>query len=274
MTQGWGDLDGYGPQQVYINLWRTSQNSDGNYSSYHITVRYLAGGYGSWTSDTQSWAASTNLGHTWSGNFSIPQPQRYDDITLLEADFTVAANGDGFGPAFESSASIWTNHSSIGSGTVIVGEAAPPRIPKPPTAPQNLRVVNVTATNAGVQYDGPADWRGSSPQGYTADWYEIGGSNPLIWRDLNSQGYTSPQGGAVPGAPALKPGTTYHVYVYARSNVGDGPSVSIALTTLSAAYVGKAGTFAPSPLVAAGKAGGFPQAQVLVSKGGGFVNAG
>ena len=32
------------------------------------------------------------------------------------------------------------------------------------------------------------------------------------------------------------PGTTYHVYIWARSNVGDGPATAIALKTLSGAY--------------------------------------
>jgi hypothetical protein len=105
---------------------------------------------------------------------------------------------------------------------------APGRIPKPPTAPRNLQVADVTPISAGVSYAGPADWRGSTPAGYIADWYEINGSsNPRIWSDLNSNGYTNPAG---PGIE-LKPGTTYHVYIYARSNVGNSPAAQIALTT-------------------------------------------
>ncbi len=108
---------------------------------------------------------------------------------------------------------------------------APPRIPKPPTPPRNLSVANLTPTSAGVNYAGSADYRGANVVGWTADWYEINNStNPLVWRDLNSNGYTSPANGA---GPALKPGTTYHVYIYARtSNAGDGQAASIALTTL------------------------------------------
>jgi hypothetical protein len=92
-------------------------------------------------------------------------------------------------------------------------------------------VESVLPTSAGVGYDGPADWRGSSFSRYVADWYEINGSNnPVIWTDVNSNGYTNPGGGA---GPALKPGTTYHVYIRAEGSGGVGPSASIALETLA-----------------------------------------
>lgn len=230
MTEGWGDLNGSGPQQVYINVYRTGQDWGGNFSRYHITVRYLGKGYGSWTTDTQSWSADAG-GQGWSGNFSIPYAQRYDDITLLEADFIRYHDGNGFGSSFVSSAYISTNHGSIGSGGVWIGEETPPRIPKPPTAPQNLTVVNLTPTSAGVQYSGPADWRGSSLVRYIADWYEINNiDNPRVWQDLNSNGYTSPANGA---GPELKPGSTYHVYVYAESNVGYGANAMVGFTTIT-----------------------------------------
>lgn len=111
---------------------------------------------------------------------------------------------------------------------------APGRIPKPPTAPQNLRVADVTPVSAGVYYDGPADVRGAGVEQYKATWYEINNStNPIIWEDYNSQGYTNPRGlGNGPG-PELKPGQVYHVYVQARNAAGWGPAAGIALETLA-----------------------------------------
>lgn len=112
------------------------------------------------------------------------------------------------------------------------GIEAPGRIAKPPTAPRNLRSGDILPTSAGVWYDAPADNRGAGIEQYRATWFEItaDGSNPAIWDDYNSNGYTNPQGGA---GPALKPGTTYHVYVYARNAAGWGPASTIALETLA-----------------------------------------
>jgi hypothetical protein len=160
-----------------------------------------------------------------------------------------------------------THYGSIG---------APGRIPKPPTAPRDLRAVDITPNSAAVTYAAPADFRGSSFIRYIADWYEINGSNnPLVWKDLGSNGYTSPQGGAVPGAPALKPATTYHVYIAAETNYGVGAWSSIALTTKSAFYVGKGGGFPAAAGVFVGKGGAFPALPELrVGRGGSFVTPG
>lgn len=115
-----------------------------------------------------------------------------------------------------------THYGSIG---------APGRIPKPPTAPRNLRSGNITPTSAGVWYDGPADARGAGIEQYEASWYLINGNgNPIVWRDMNSWGYTSPGGGA---GPELLPGQEYHVYVRARNAAGWGPAVGVGLTTLA-----------------------------------------
>lgn len=142
-------------------------------------------------------------------------------------------DGEGYGPSVSLGMELGYGGVSdrYDNGRVHQGViGAPPRIAKPPTAPRDLKVLNVTATSAGVLYDTPADLRGSTITGYTADWFEINGStNPIIWSDTASGGYTSPANGA---GPVLKPGTTYHVYVYARSTAGNGTAAGIALTTL------------------------------------------
>lgn len=109
---------------------------------------------------------------------------------------------------------------------------APPRILKPPTAPRNLTVQNLSATNAGVMYDPPANLNGSTLTGYTAKWYEYVSifNQQLRWTDTQSNGYTSPENGVL--GPALKPNTRYIVSIYANSSAGNGAPALISLTTL------------------------------------------
>lgn len=228
-----GQLNGARDYRARIDIWYSGvQDWPGNRSRFDWNVQLIdAAGWGSWTNGTcEVWASIGGVNYY--GTFTIPQSTAGQNRVVLSGSTWHGHDGEGFRPGFASDAYIKVPHSNIGEGGSGQAWVDAPRIPKPPTAPRNLRVENVSPISAGVRYDGPADWRGSSLQGYTADWYEINNANnPLVWRDLNSQGYTDPQGGAVAGAPQLKPGTTYHVYVYARSNVGNSPSASIALTT-------------------------------------------
>lgn len=229
-----GQLNGSRDYRVKLDIWFSGAQDWGVNTSrfdWRVTLDHYQS-IGSWTNNTcEVWA--TIGGVPYYGTFTIPQSTaNQQSRVVLSGSTWIGHDGEGFRPGFASDAYIKAPHSYIGEGGSGQAWVDAPRIPKTPTAPRNLRVESKSPISAGIRYDGPADWRGSSPQGYTADWYEINGANnPLVWRDLNSQGYTDPQGGAVPGAPQLKPGTTYHVYIYARSNVGNSPSASIALTT-------------------------------------------
>ncbi|MDD7929697.1 fibronectin type III domain-containing protein [Microbacterium thalli] len=219
MTEGWGDLSGYTRHQVYINVYRTGQNWDGNFSSYHAVIRFLANGHSHWSNDQQSWGA--NLGG-WSigGNFTIPRGS--GDFTLWEGDFNRVHDWAGFGSGFQSSASISANHPDIGSGSVTVGEETPPRIPKTPNVPNNLRIESVLPTSFGVRYDRGDDMGAATVQDQ-AHWYARGpaGQGTFVWEDNGPAGYTNPAGAS--GAPQLTPGTMHYVYVRSRNSRGWGP---------------------------------------------------
>lgn len=230
MPSAFGDLNGNGPQQVWIDVARIGQDWGANRTDYRAEVRYYGNGYGSWGGD---WGWEANFGGFGvGGRFSIPSSQRNQQFhTLWSGTFSRYHDGEGWLGGFYCSAWIDTDHSSVGDGGANTTEEAPPRIPKPPTAPRNLRVEDVLPVSAGVRYEGPADERGARVEQYRARWFLINGSNnPVIWTDENSFGYTNPGGGA---GPALTPGQVYHVYVSARNAAGWGPETGIALETLA-----------------------------------------
>lgn len=221
------------------------QEGNSSYMYARTIVRKLAG-TGRWSAGNggnNGWA-SWNGGSLWSGGGYSFDFRGRDTIEFWSGNWWIGHNGEGFA-SYETSSGM--NLVDIGYAAAGTGWRDLPRIPKPPTAPRNLRAVNISINNAGVQYDGPADNRGAAVTGYRADWYEINNTtNPLVWRDQNSQGLTSPQGGAVSGSFTPKPGQTYHVYIYARNSAGEGPAAAISLTTLPAGPPGV--TVTPSPL--------------------------
>ena len=240
MAYSEGQLNGGSDYRVGINIWLVSQNQGGNFSTFYWEVTLVNGNGAAWINQTQYWSANVG-GQYRSGTFTMPQDQATVPVRVVGNGYVdVGHDSEGWRPAFANNAWIDTNHSSVGDGGSGDAWVDAPRIPKPPTACQNLQVLNVTQNSAGVQYNGPADWRGSTPlaQPYGARWYEIqadGSPAIVVWDDYGSNGYTSP--GAGQYGPILKPNQVYHVYVWARSNVGDGPSVGIALTTQSGIFV-------------------------------------
>lgn len=133
MVEAFGDLNGSGNQQIWIHVHRDSQNIDGNYSTYYGEVRYYGNGYGSWTNNTQYWSANFG-GHQFSGNFTIPQGERYWSYkTLWTGWFNHGHDAAGERASWYASASIDTDHSSIGDGSVGVWEPAAPTIPRAST---------------------------------------------------------------------------------------------------------------------------------------------
>lgn len=133
MPSAFGDLNGTGNQQVWINVYRSSQDIDNNTTTYYGEVRYYGNGYGSWTNYTQYWSANFG-GYTPSGTFTIPSGEAYQTYkTLWSGYFTKSHNADGTLGAFSCSASIDTDHTSIGDGTASTTEGAPPTIPRAST---------------------------------------------------------------------------------------------------------------------------------------------
>lgn len=246
MPSAFGDLNGGGNQQIWINVFRTGQDWGANRTDYYGEVRYYGNGYGSWDARANAWGWEANFGGFYvGGRFGVPFAERNQQYHVLwSGNFSRFHDSEGYLGGFYASAWIDTDHNSIGDGGANTTEEGAPRIPKPPTAPQNLRVEALLPTSAGVRYDGPADERGARVEQYRARWFMIDYStNPVIWTDDNSFGYTNPGGGA---GPVLKPGQVYHVYISARNAAGWGPETGIALKTVSGAYVWNGSAWAPT----------------------------
>ena len=75
MPSAFGDLNGNGNQQIWIDVARTGQDWGANRTDYRGEVRYYGNGYGSWGGNW-GWEADFG-GHSVSGRFSIPQSERY-----------------------------------------------------------------------------------------------------------------------------------------------------------------------------------------------------
>lgn len=220
MTEGYGDLNGSGPQQIYINVYRTGyQNWNENFTDYRIIVRYLAKGYGSFdNSSTMYWSAWSGGGNRWNGSFKIPSPGTAD-ITLLDTVFRVYHDGNGFMGGFWSGADIDTNHTRIGDGGVSVPEEAAPRIPKRPSEPGTPYFSEALPTSVRVSWGGSGDNRGSGIHGYLLRyWPNAEGSGGYI--DHSQQNNTSRL------VTGLTPGQHYRFTVYAQNSAADNNGYS------------------------------------------------
>lgn len=218
MAEGWGNLSGPGSQQVYIQVYWESQDWWGNFNRYRIQVVYKGNNYGSWTNATQYWSANAG-GHTWSGAFTIPSPGK-GDIWLLNTTFDIGADGNGYGPDFWSSASIDTNHTSIGDGSVSVLEQYHPRIPKRPSPPGTPTFSEVTPTSVRVSWAGSGDNAGSGIDAYLLRFRTASPFNGAGYVDHSSENNLSR---VVTG---LTPGTKYYFGVYAHNGSVDNGGYS------------------------------------------------
>lgn len=164
MSSGSAPLNGSGPQEIWISVSRTGQSYSGNYSTYQITVKYLAKGWGSWSGSTQYWSANAG-GETWSGTFVIGSPGT-SDITLLSDTWNRSHNSSGYGSSFTATAAINTDHSSIGDGSVSVTESAAPRIPKPPAQQGAPTISNIAPTSMTVKWPASTNNNGAAIERY------------------------------------------------------------------------------------------------------------
>lgn len=215
MASGFGNLSGSGPQQVWANVAYQSYNQAGNYSTWYYEVRYYGNGYGSWTNSTQSWSISGFVNS--SGTFTIPQSQAYATyMVLANGYFNKGHNADGYLSAGNSTASISTNHSSIGSGSVTVSSGTPPRIPKVPDAPTGLNVTAVNPSTIGASWTAPADNGGSTITSYRVRVDTDPSMNTATV-------YSTPNASLSYQVTGQTPGQTYYVQVAAVNGIGTGP---------------------------------------------------
>jgi hypothetical protein len=219
MTAAEGALNGSGPQTVYINVYREGQSGFG--WQYRIIVNYLGKNYGSWTTSTQYWSANAG-GATFSGTFTIPSGT--NDVALLNTTFWRGADGNGYGSDFYSSASIDTNHSSIGDGSVTVYEGAPPRIAVAPSTPGAPSFSLIAPYSVRVASGIPGDNGGAG-----IDTYEF-------QRALDAGFATGlasvTNGGYLMDMSGLSPATKYWYRTRAHSSAGwSGWSASNSVTT-------------------------------------------
>lgn len=213
MVYAEGQLSGSADFRVGINIWRSSTTNDGNYSTFgyevHLTTPHQ---YGTWDGDsTQSWSANIG-GNIRSGTFKLTYENRYNNNVIVGSGYVgIAHNADGTRPGFASTASISTNHSSVGSGTSPQAWIDAPRIPKRPSAPGSPAVSSYTHNSVTLSWKASADNGGSNVVQYLV---RLNTKTPA-----ESSGYTDK---FVTGTSAtftgLNPGTKYYLIVYAQNN--------------------------------------------------------
>ncbi|URM86934.1 minor tail protein [Microbacterium phage Typher] len=219
MVSGFGDLNGSGPQQIWVDHRRVGQDQAGNFSQFYVEVRYYGNGYGSWTGGTLYWSVDAAGWHI-EGSFSIPQSQRYDTYTVLWAGYynrahDGAGNLGGFYIQGNLNGSV---HASIGSGSVGLNEPASPRIPKRPSAPP-FSIDQVESDSFRVVVSASADNGGSAIQGYLVRV----STNP---RADTPGSYTDYYGSGTRTITDQTPGTTRYVTVYAKNGSADNSGYS------------------------------------------------
>lgn len=256
-----------GGMSTWIN-WSTSDEPWNN-RSYVVATLYAQRssattfGTGTWT------LALDGAGQSWTGQRSVST----SPVAIISAGWWVGHDANGAkGVTISVSGGIPGTSWSSTSGAAFVGLTNYVRLPG---APYNLSVVpsSVTTQNFAVQY--ARDAAGTIITQDHAEWSRAD-NGQVVWNDFAPVGYTSPGGGSVAGAPALLPGIEYRVRVRSASSDGWGPfSAYIHQRTLSAAYVGKGGSYPPAAELRVGKAGSYVlAAEVRVGKGGSFVQGG
>jgi hypothetical protein len=272
MTDAYADLSGSGNQQVRVNSWRVGQEWGNNRTLFHAYIQYLANGYGSYTGSPGYWSISAP-GLYASGSWAIGgYANRNNSPVLWEGDWWVGADGNGYTGDFNVAGSIdYSAHSSIGSGTAYAFEGSIPRIPKRPSAPRDLQANNIGPKSVHIHFIGVADDRGSAVDRYQT--LISTNPNPEIGWIINYEGTSGEL-----DFNTLSPATQYYVKVRAHNGSQDNNgwgdwSNTVAFKTLSGAYVGFGGSF-PGVEVLVGKGGSYVQVpEVRIGKDDAFVLA-
>lgn len=213
MASKFGNLDGSGPQQIWLSLKYRSYNQAGNYSTWDYEVRYYGNGWGSWTNATQTWRLRGFAVGDYT--FTIPYADRNKTYTVLrKASFTKQHDSKGRLSAGTLTASIITNHSSIGSGSVGVPSGTPPRIPKKPAKPSRPVLQSVTPTSISFKIAAP-DNGGAPISTYNLQTSRNAAFTSIArsWNSGSTNQVSSP----------LDPGTQYWTRYRAVNSVGAGP---------------------------------------------------
>jgi len=255
---GSAQLSGSGDYSVALKVDYISSVGWANYSTFRWEVFLDKGAsqVGSWIEDPQSWSANIG-GVPRSGTFSIPYATRGQNSRSLGAGYVdIYHNPDGTRPEFDSSASVSTAHSAIGSGTVSGVKTGAPRIPKVPAATYwaDPPIDTVTSDSFRVHFAfWPRDDGGTPIREYQVETTREG---DLLVETFN---FGAGSGGneLIPGR---EPARLYTVRTRARNDVGWGPWSSVqSVTTLSGIFTSDGANWVAQP--------------VRVSNGSAWVNA-
>ncbi|MDT0142797.1 fibronectin type III domain-containing protein [Microbacterium sp. PRC9] len=243
MPAGTGELNGPGNQQVWINVYRESQNYGGNYSTFRVQVVYKGNGYGSFANSVdQGWSASAP-GASWGGTFRILSPGT-GDIWLLDTTFNVGHDGNGYLGAFNVSAWIDTSHGSIGDGGVTVTEGESPRIPKAPVTNGQPTVSGLLPTQATLTWPANTNNNGAGIDQYLLRVRTSSPADGAGYVDYPVDGSTLSK--TITG---LTPGQNYYAVVYAHNSQGYAPkSAETTFRTPSGFYVWNGSEWKPTEI--------------------------
>lgn len=254
-------------RDYWLHLYVRTDGNPVNNTTPIAWELYATGTYGAYGNYATNWRTSIN-GYVSNGEKPSFSGNR---IVLQQGVGSIEHNADG-------RKEIWVDgwwdsrHSNIGSASVGFGIELP-RIPKPPSAPTVGAPTNITTTSARVPYTVGAEQGAAITQ--TLMQWRRAADGVVVWEDrinTRASGYSEPVGAGV----KLAPGTEYIVRAMSDAyGIGwSGWSNEVRVRTLSAANVGKGGSFPPAASVLSGKGNAFVVPQVLVGKGGSFVNAG
>lgn len=213
MASNTAALSGSGNQQIYVALSYGGMDQPNNRTLWYWEVRYYGNGYGSWGT-TIYWTLSGFA--TGGSSHYVSQGERYNTYTSLgSGSFYKTHNSAGYLSAGTLTASISTDHTSIGSGSVGVGTGAIPRVPKAPSKPPTPTFQSATTTTISFGIQGPSD-NGGSP----ITTYRLQAAKDAAF----TQGVVNWNSGASNQVtPTLDPGNQYFIRFYAENAYGSGP---------------------------------------------------
>jgi len=213
-------LSGYGPCEVYGNVYYVSYNQAGNYSTWYWEIRYYGNGGGQWTNGTCYWSVGGFA--SASGTFTVPSGNAYDSYIVLRSGyFTKPHNAQGYlidqqNMAFSINGNV---HDGIGSGTAYADPGSAPRIPKPPSQPAAPTFVSAEPDSIAFKITAPSDNGGSAIITYDIFVYdEVAGPDDVVggWQSGSSNQTTA-------GKVELSPSTKYRVRYRAKNGIDYGP---------------------------------------------------
>jgi hypothetical protein len=245
-------LDGYGPCEVYGNVYYSSYTQSNNTSTWYWEIRYYGNGGGQWTNGTLYYSLGGFA--VGSGTFTVPQSKAYDSYILLRSGyFTKPHSSTGYlidqqNMAFSINGNV---HDGIGSGTAYADPGSAPRIPKVPVAPPAATFVSSDADSITFRIYAPSDNGGSAIQSYSIYVYT-----------KNPDGTFTAVSGWWSGASTqtkgdLPSGGEYYVQYRAQNGIGTGPwsPMSAMMPTEAGVYVSDgANWLGASPRVSDGTA--------------------